>query len=207
MKGGWYNSYQKALANVVGGVSSLSTPGVRWMTTQPIDNFVNNFTCPITGACPVSQYRTGGAGYTEDPTQNRYAGSATLTGLFDLAGQHQLKGGVQIDYSTYDLQKYYTGGGSFYAYGTPGSTSNAISTAANSLRMIRGYGVLDPNQMISSSRSASWCKSLTTNADGSVTCVDPGLKSATRCTSTAPATPGRTPTSSRTAGPSPTSSP
>ncbi len=177
VKGGWYNSYSKSTGNVVAGVNSLNVPGVTWQTAQPLENFVNNFTCPVTGACPVSQYRTGGAGYTEDPTDNRYAGSATFTGLFDLAGQHQLKGGVQIDYSTYDLTKYYAGGGSFYAYGTPGSTSGTISTAANALRMIRGYGELDPNSMISASRSASWCASLTTNADGSVTCNDPGLKS------------------------------
>ena len=112
--------------HVVGGVERSTPPssaGCRCSRCQ----LRADFTCPVTGSCRPQNYRTGGAGYVEDPNNNRYSGSATLTGLFALVGQHQLKGGVQIDYSTYD-DTYYTGGGIFARSARPGSRA-APSTA------------------------------------------------------------------------------
>lgn len=140
--GGWYNSTQTTSNKTVDGVDILNTPLVQWRTTQNLSNFVSGFTCPVTGGCVVQNYNTGGYGYTEDPKNNRYSANASLTGLFNLAGQHQLKGGAQIEYSTYDTTKYYSGGAAIRAFGRPGAFTGGSSS--NSFQIYRAYGVMDP---------------------------------------------------------------
>ena len=136
VKGGWFNSTFKEGGGTYGGVDRLYTPSITWLTVQPMANFFSGFTCPGgANSCVLSNYTTGGTGYVQDPITNRYAGSAAVTGLFSLLGQHQLKGGVQIDYATYDNTRYYSGGGAFNARGRFGTTANG-----NSLDIVRGYG-------------------------------------------------------------------
>ena len=163
----------------------------------------------VAGGCYVQNYATGGSRLLRAaPTTNRYAGTASATGLFDLAGQHLLKGGVQIDYATYNGTTAYYSGGAPFAPAAATSTSTAASTGSNSVQLYRAYGKLDPERHARADRSpvdANWCASI--DADGN--CVNPGGKDPTqprRLVRRRP-TPGRTATTSRTAGPSPTSSP
>jgi len=182
-RGGWYNANTKPASATVDGVDILNAQQINWITNQPLANFVPGFTCPLAnaGACNVSQYFTGGYGYAESPTSNRYAGNVSVTGLFDLLGQHQLKGGVQIDYATYENNRYYSGGAAIRARGLTTSTSTAASTGANSFQIFRAYGYIDQNasQLITPTTSRNICASSVQNADGTYTCVNSGLKDPT----------------------------
>ena len=181
VKGGWFNLNTKNTDAVVGGLSTLATPRISWRTAQPLDNFVPGFTCPLTGACPVLNYATGGDGIVGNPSNNRYAGSAALTALFDLAGQHQLKGGAQIDYAVYTDTPYYAGGAAIRAYGPVGGRGDLNNRGANGFQLYRAFGSLDPNNMNvgSTTRSQSWCAKVTVDANGNQVCVNPGGKIAT----------------------------
>ena len=173
VKGGWFNATSTENATNYGGVNNLQTPQINWITNQPLANFVPGFTCPLSnaGACNVSQYFTGGAGYSEAPKSNRYAGSAALTGLFDLAGQHQLKAGVQIDYATYQNDRIYTGGAAIRAR----NSSTAAVSANNSFQIFRSYGNPAPGSEVSPGKFTNWCASIDANGN----CVNPGLKDPT----------------------------
>jgi len=167
-KGGWFNSTYSEGAGTFAGVDRLTAPAIGWLTVQPMSNFFSGFTCPGgANSCVLSNYTTGGGGYTEAPVNNRYAGSVAATGLFSLAGQHQLKGGVQIDYATYNNNRYYSGGGIFNARGMFGTTLNG-----NSLDMVRGYGVV---QYDADGLGISGCNQF--GPDGTcVNGVNPGFK-------------------------------
>ncbi len=173
VKGGWFNATSTENATNYGGVNNLQTAQINWVTNQPLANFVPGFTCPLSnaGACNVSQYFTGGAGYSEAPKSNRYAGSAALTGLFDLLGQHQLKGGVQIDYATYQNDRIYTGGAAYRAR----NSSTAAVSANNSFQIFRSYGNPAPGTEVSPGKFTNWCASIDANGN----CVNPGVKDPT----------------------------
>jgi hypothetical protein len=177
--GGWYSQTTETNGATINGINTLTTPTTEWQNTQDLSNFIAGFTCPTPGGCVATLYRTGGRGAYDKSANNRYAGNFSLTGLFDLAGQHQLKGGVQVDFSKYANDRYYTGGGYFYGYGLAGSTSAANNRAGNSLAIYRAYGFQDPNSMISATRSANICSSITTDpVTGAKTCNNQGLKDA-----------------------------
>ena len=179
-RGGWFNSTNTVNANTSYGVDNLQTALISWRTSQPLANFVPGFSCPLSnaGACNVAQYITGGYGFVGDPKADRFAGNVALTGLFDLLGQHQLKGGVQIDYATYDESRYYTGGAIWYGYGSTTTTSQVPSTSGNAFYTYRGFGVLDPNSPFptpSQTRASNACASIDANGN----CVNAGLKDPT----------------------------
>jgi hypothetical protein len=142
VKGGWFNSTFTEGGGTINGVDRLNTPTIQWLTVQPMANFgLPGFQCPTNDtACVLNNYTTGGTGYVQNPVNNRYAGSAAVTGLFSLAGQHQLKGGVQIEYATYNNTRYYAGAGLFNARGYNGTTN-----FGNSFDIVRGYGVVQFN--------------------------------------------------------------
>ena len=170
---GWYNNTLTYNNQTLGGVGTLTTPNTSWRTSRPLTFFADlpaGVSC-ATGACVVTNYATGGIGYYDNPKNNRYAGNAALTALFDLAGQHQLKGGAQIEYSTYDNDRHYTGNAALRVRNSSTSNSNF-----NSVQIFRAYGNLDPNQYKAGStiQSASWCTSITTDANGNKVCVNPG---------------------------------
>ncbi len=170
VSGGWFNGNETQNAQTINGVVDTKTPTVSWRTIQPISNFVPGITCPTGGQCDAQNYATGGWGFVENPTTNRYAGTASLTALFDLLGQHQLKGGAQIDYSTYSNSRYYSGGGIFYGFGLANYTGTSTSRYFN---IQRGYGekfgAVIPN---SGGRTESFCADIDANGN----CINEGLQ-------------------------------
>ena len=60
--------------------------------------------------CPVTTYRTGGAGFMNIGTNNRYQGRVIATALLNALGQHTIKAGVDFEVLTYTNRKGYGGG-------------------------------------------------------------------------------------------------
>ncbi|HEU4382397.1 MAG TPA: hypothetical protein VFR85_02745, partial [Anaeromyxobacteraceae bacterium] len=83
--------------------------------------------------CPVRGYLTGGNGFTDSETVNRYAGKASVEYLFTAAGQHRAKLGLDFERNTLDHTKYYSGGYQFQARN-------------GQFRAVRGYGNFNPPQ-------------------------------------------------------------
>lgn len=174
VSGGWYNSNASYSNSGFMGLNSLQTPAIIWRSTQNLSNFVD-LNCPVTGGCVVQNYKTGGIGYYDTPTNNRYAGNASLTGLFELAGQHQLKGGVQIDYANYANDRYYSGGAYLRVIGATTYNANSTNVNANSVQIYRAYGAPDPKGVLSAGKWSNWCASVDANGN----CINPGLKDPT----------------------------
>ena len=88
---------------------------------------------------------------------------------------------MQIDYATYENNRYYSGGAAIRARGLTTSTSTAASTGANSFQIFRAYGYIDQNasQLITPTTSRNICAQSIQNADGTYTCVNSGLKDPT----------------------------
>ena len=168
-RGGWYGSYATENAVSTYGVNNLQTPTVQWRSTQQLSNFVDlpAGAC-VTGQCVVQNFLTGGSGFVENPKNNRFAGNVSATGLFDLLGQHQLKAGVQIDYSTYDKVAYYTGGAFLRTIGT----STTAPSDADTLQIFRAFGVIAPGTP-TAPFGTNWCTSLDANGN----CVNLGYQS------------------------------
>ena len=60
--------------------------------------------------CPVEAYTDKGSGLLEDRTNNRTSAVVALTQRVKAAGQHVFKGGIDIELSTYDSGRRYSGG-------------------------------------------------------------------------------------------------
>jgi outer membrane receptor protein involved in Fe transport len=59
--------------------------------------------------CPVTTYRTGGAGYMQDASSNRWQGRVVGTYLANLLGKHVIKAGVDAEATNYTSTRAYTG--------------------------------------------------------------------------------------------------
>jgi hypothetical protein len=161
---GYYDAPFKDNAITVAGVNTHVAPSIQWRDSQRLQNFNPAVAslCPSTAGSPgtnvgcfVQNYFTGGWGYTNaDLSNTRWAGNVSLTGLFSLGGQHQLKAGAQIDYSTYDNDRFYTGGVAWRAYGRASSIGGA-ATGRDTFFMYRSYGETLP-PFISGTRGQSW---------------------------------------------------
>jgi hypothetical protein len=102
--------------------------------------------------CAVFGYMTGGLGYLNDQKSNRLAGRLSGSYLFDAAGSHNAKVGLDVERSTYTIGKDY--GGHAYYYVTPSNPSSS------QIRQYRGYGTTathayayDPSQVFPGSLS------------------------------------------------------
>ncbi|HET8724558.1 MAG TPA: TonB-dependent receptor, partial [Anaeromyxobacteraceae bacterium] len=187
---GWYESPYVPDAMTVNGVDQTTTPRVGWQTLQPLQNFdpAVSALCPypsrqagigFSPGCYVQGYATGGGGFWEQSTTRRLAGTFSATGLFDLGGQHMLKGGVQIDYGEYNGSQGYFGGSAWQAWGRflgPGVAGTGGSF--NAFRMA-AFGRTDPASAIprpgGETIFANWCSSI---QDGR--CVNQGGKDPTQ---------------------------
>ncbi len=186
---GLYDSPFIPQMQVVDGVDRATTPRIYWRTVQPLQNFnpVVADLCPYAsrqtgiGAAPgcyVQGYPTGGGGGYEESTTRRLAGTASATVLFDLAGPHMLKGGVQVDYAEYSGTRGLTGGsywdawGRFLGPGVPGTGGSF-----NAFQMT-SYGRPDPALVIPGTdpaASSNWCTSIVEGR-----CVNAGGKDPTQ---------------------------
>jgi outer membrane receptor protein involved in Fe transport len=182
---GWYASPFVPKPGTVNGVDQATTPGIGWATLQPLQNFDPALaaSCPyesrqvgigLAPGCYVQNYATGGLGGYEESTTQRFSGTASASVLFDLAGQHVLKGGVQIDFAEYNGTQGIYGGSAWTAFGRflgPGVPGTGGSFNAFSMTT---YGQVDPASALPGrvpTVYANWCSSF---ANG--TCVNPGGK-------------------------------
>ena len=60
--------------------------------------------------CPVTNYTWNGLGFLESRTNGRTSGTVALTQRVKAAGQHQFKLGADLEYTTYNSDRSYTGG-------------------------------------------------------------------------------------------------
>lgn len=59
--------------------------------------------------CPVTTYTTGGTGFIDTASLDRYQGKAVLTRLLTAAGHHVIKAGFDLEVMAFDHEKGYTG--------------------------------------------------------------------------------------------------
>jgi hypothetical protein len=60
--------------------------------------------------CPVPNYTTGGPGFIETQTLDRYTAGSIVTYLFQGAGHHIVKGGASVEVTTFKHVKAHSGG-------------------------------------------------------------------------------------------------
>ena len=73
-------------------------------------------------SCPVLNYSVGGLGFVEDRTNDRLSGQVAWTQRVQLGGYHTFKGGLDIEQTTYDSTRGYTGGVAFRQSASPMGT-------------------------------------------------------------------------------------
>jgi outer membrane receptor protein involved in Fe transport len=88
--------------------------------------------------CPVTSYRTGGAGQMNIGSNNRYQGRVIATAIVKALGEHTIKAGIDFEVLTYTNRKAY-GGGVLYRE----------NVAGTQLSDYRHYGYLEgPDQPV-----------------------------------------------------------
>ena len=186
---GWYSSPYRTVPVTVDGVATLQTPRIAWQTMQPLENFdpAVASACPYGSrqaaignapGCYVQGYGTGGAGGIEDSTTSRAAGTASVTALLSLLGQHRLKGGVQVDYSDYAGSYSISGGSSWWAWGRFLGPESPFTGGSFDEFQMTAYGSVDPASLVTGPGGpvhSSWCTSIENGV-----CVNPGGKIATQ---------------------------
>ena len=89
------------------------------------------------GRCTVFDYRIGGLGYLNDTKANRLAGRVSTSYLWDVAGSHNTKLGLDLERSTYRINKQY-GGDVYYR----------VFPSIPRMQVYRAYAqITDPNQV------------------------------------------------------------
>ena len=112
--GGYHKQVQKDKPVTTGNVDGGTTSQVQWTNTHLLSDFENvaaGYCVPVAGVnpCEVTNYVTGGSGYLDNTILTRFAGKAALTYFAEAAGNHQIKGGVDAQKTTYDHTKGYSG--------------------------------------------------------------------------------------------------
>ena len=79
--------------------------------------------------CTVNNYSTGGWDYLNNQLSNRLAGRLSGSYLFDAVGAHNTKVGLDVERSTYRIEKTYGGSAWYYVY-----------PDLNRISIHRGYG-------------------------------------------------------------------
>jgi len=97
----------------VDGIDQGSTPTVFWYLPHSLGDFeAVPSACNVSGSfvpCPVDNYITGGVGYLEYSRLNRVAGKVSAAALFEAAGHHVLKGGLDVEESRFWHKRGYSG--------------------------------------------------------------------------------------------------
>jgi hypothetical protein len=68
--------------------------------------------------CPVLNYAIGGIGFVEQRTNDRLSANIAVTQRVKLGGYHTFKGGFEVEQTTYDSNRGFTGGAQ-YRQGSP----------------------------------------------------------------------------------------
>lgn len=125
---GWYHQRGSILpvdGSSIGSQSGLAGQAqVEWNRSVPGPHSSSDFAAERTSSagacapqgtnqispCPVSQYYSGGPGHLSELTLDRYLGKLTLTKIFEAAGHHVLKAGVELEETNYANTSGYSGG-------------------------------------------------------------------------------------------------
>ncbi|WXB10902.1 TonB-dependent receptor [Pendulispora albinea] len=100
--------------------------------------------------CPLTEYRTGGAGQIDQQTLDTYTAKSILTVLAQAAGHHVIKAGVEFEFSSSWHSRGYTGTGSFRE-----------NVAGTNITQNRGYGyIASPDNAVSIDRYVSRSNSM-----------------------------------------------
>jgi hypothetical protein len=115
--GGWHRQRYQPGPRVVEGVDQANLPLVQWGWTEPLATFQSvPAACRATASgfepCQVTGYRTGGWGYSEESTTDRFTAKAAVSWLANLIGSHLIKAGAELD-RTRSLKGYAYSGGQF----------------------------------------------------------------------------------------------
>ena len=132
---GWHHQEEAIRASDgsrIGSGEGLSTAAqVFWQRTDPGPHSINDFearsatqgcdSVTIVGPtrCPVPTYWSGGPGYLTESKLDRWQGKSVLTVLFEAAGRHVVKVGVDAELLRYQSQRGYSGR-TVYAEGSDG---------------------------------------------------------------------------------------
>jgi hypothetical protein len=126
LTGGYHLQKKSDKAVTTGSINGATTAVVEWTNTHSLSDFealgsgvgtncnvrkpgTLSATDPGFNPCQVVSYTTGGSGFVEDLKLSRLAGKGALTYFAEAGGNHQLKGGVDIQKSTYEHTKGHTG--------------------------------------------------------------------------------------------------
>lgn len=114
---GWYRQESRWNPTKVGE----DDPRIIYMYEENLDLLSPDSQCGTfadgTPRCRVRNYAKNGFGSIGDLTLNRIMEKASLTHLFDLAGLHQFKYGLDFEQVISDMARWYTGGGGFQDFG------------------------------------------------------------------------------------------
>jgi hypothetical protein len=125
IRAGWHHQQDDSLpvdgtGFDVNGTGLAGTIGIRGTPdgTQNVANIDADVPASVKAACGtaasnascgVIQYTYGGPGFLQSLKLDSYQGKGTLTYLLTALGHHVLKGGIDVEFSTYQDQKAYSG--------------------------------------------------------------------------------------------------
>jgi hypothetical protein len=122
-QGGWHHQSLRNNTKTIDGVDQRSAATVEWGLEHNLADFYSPSqlgpdlfaacdpsASPGFNRCPVTNFLTGGRGYIEDSSINRFSGKLAASGLFSALGHHAVKAGVEVERNSYDRRKTYSGG-------------------------------------------------------------------------------------------------
>jgi hypothetical protein len=142
--GGWHRQRYQPGPRVVEGVDQANLPAVGWNWTEPLATFQSvPAACLATASgfepCEVTGYRTGGWGFIEESTTDRFTAKASVSWLANLVGSHLVKSGAELD-RTKSLKVYsYSGGQGIAARVARAPNPNYRSAATNPDQLANPY--------------------------------------------------------------------
>jgi hypothetical protein len=171
LTGGYHGQKQENRPVTTRGVDGGKAAQVVWSLTHSLSDFENIGADPncakdaTTGfnPCAVLNYVSGGSGYIDSTDITRLAGKAAVSYFAEAAGNHQLKAGVDLQKTSYQHSKRYSGpnnatlpgGAVIYersvaagASGTNSGVNNAIVNPTGIwFQDYRRYGLVAPDRL------------------------------------------------------------
>jgi hypothetical protein len=137
VQAGWYNTFTTPVNKTRAGVDQFSTPSLEWDVPVNVSQFesVPGGVCTSDAQCPVFGYTVGGRGGRFETDANRYAAKASAAYLFDGGGQHNVKGGIDLERLDYADTRAYSGN-FYWTYDQADRTRDP----GLRFRAIRGFG-------------------------------------------------------------------
>ncbi len=161
---GWHRQDSKALPKTVDGIDQATYSTTTWNTVLdgngdevghnltdfiPLDQLPAECTGANADKCTAIGYTTGGrSAYDLKNTRNRFTGKLAASYLFEAAGMHQAKLGVEIQRTDYIHDKTYAGNALFTETLGKNISNRSAAIASNTsyLNRNRGYGFVSTDR-------------------------------------------------------------